>query len=1430
MRTHRRRNAQSPMHMQQTAWNRWFLLAAAAGCMAWTSAPMQAQVTATLLPTQITLAQPATGIASPEEMAMDSYGNIYYADSGDNEIIEVSAAGVASVLDVGRPNGAALKAPMGVALDCNGNMDVADTGNNRLVFLGNPANLSGGGSFTTTNNNPLWSSPTGITIDCSNNIFVTNAGNNTVVEMPGGESGTPTVLVPASNGLSNPTGIAVDSSEDLFIADTGNGRVVEEPASSGSPSSSGQTVLATTGITDPVGMAVDVQNNVYVTDATANSVIELNMSSGSPVQTTVSTQGLSGPSGIVVDGSFNVYVADTGHARVVEEDLQPAKNLSQVSVGSFGDPVVLNYEIGAYTGSDYTPVFQMNYGKDAVLGAASCTGGTAPETCTIPVTLSPSLPGLRVDAVQVMDATGKTLLTDTQVYGAGNGPLGVFTTSISKILPFTGLSTSLNGLAVDRLGNVYVADTSNDNIVELTATGGTQSVLPFTGLGAPLGVAVDGAGDVFVSDAGTVDVAELPAGGGAQVTYTPQEYGNPLLSFPTQMTVNGAGTALVADAGTGQVVEIPLAPADPGDVSIALSGGYPPNSPQGVAVDAAGDLYIAFAGGSAVVEQPASSVQASVLSSGSYAISAGNCTAPNSCQLGLGLAVDAAGDVYVADTGNNRVIEIFPGGAGAQVVNTGNLTAPGGSTCTSTPLCQPTAVAVDGVGDLYILDSGNARVVELTPVATPSLNFPSTNVGSTSAQQTVSLINLGNQPLNFTALATATSGQTTSSFNLGGAATTCAVGTPVAAAASCDLGVQFAPTTSGSLTGTVTLTDDSLNNSSAQQTITVSGTGTGFAATIALSASPGTTVSAGTAITITATLSGSNGTPTGNITYTLDGANPQTVALASGAAQFTLPATLSAGAHSVTVSYSGDSNYTNPTPSQSLNLLVNAKAIASNTVMGAASASSITYGTSETLTAKVTDANGPVTSGTVTFTSNGQSIGAASLNGSGVATLTTTLLPVGSDSIAATFVGSSTDNSSNSTNNVTVTVAAATTPPPTPLATTTTLTSSASSITYGASVTLTATVTDTNGPVTSGTVTFANGSQSIGAAYLTAGGNGQAVLTTTLLPVGTDSITATFVGTSTDAASTSAATTVTVTATPAPTPLASTTTLTASAASITEGASETLTAVVTDANGPVSSGTVTFQLGTSSIGAAQLNAQGQAVLATTLLPVGSDSITATFVATTTDATSTSAATTVTVAATTAPGITLTASTGTLTITQGSTGTDTLTITAVGGYTGALSFDCANLPNSSSCEFTPAAPLTIAANGTQTVTLTILTTGTTAALRPALLISHAQGGLQGLPMLAGAFWLPGLLAASLGLRKQRNATVQARHLLVLLVLLAGVGMMTACGGGSTTPPGGGGTPPITVAPATPKGTKTVQVVVTGTNSLPAQVLNLSLTVQ
>jgi FtsP/CotA-like multicopper oxidase with cupredoxin domain len=257
-----------------------------------------------------------------------------------------------------------------------------------------------------------------------------------------------------------------------------------------------------------------------------------------------------------------------------------------------------------------------------------------------------------------------------------------------------------------------------------------------------------------------------------------------------------------------------------------------------------------------------------------------------------------------------------------------------------------------------------------------------------------------------------------------------------------------------------------------------------------------------------------------------------------------------------------------------------------------ASPATVPAGTSVTLTATVSPSAGSGTpTGAVTFLSGSNILGSGTLDGSGVATLDLTTLPIGTNSITANYSGDTSFASSTATA-LTITVTAATT--------TTTLTSSATSIIPGGSVTFTATVAAASGTGTpAGTVTFANGSAALGTATLN--GSGVATYTTTSLPAGNASITAAYAGNNSFAASTSTAVPVAVQA------ATTTTSLTSSAATITVGSAVTLTATVTTtpAGSGVPTGSVSFSNGATVLGTGTLNASGVATYAALALPVGS---------------------------------------------------------------------------------------------------------------------------------------------------------------------------------------------------------------------------------
>jgi subtilase family serine protease len=431
------------------------------------------------------------------------------------------------------------------------------------------------------------------------------------------------------------------------------------------------------------------------------------------------------------------------------------------------------------------------------------------------------------------------------------------------------------------------------------------------------------------------------------------------------------------------------------------------------------------------------------------------------------------------------------------------------------------------------------------------------------------------------------------------------------------------------------------------------------------------------------------------------------------------------------------------------------------------SSSSVVDGSSVTLTALVTAAAGnTLPTGTVTFYSNQSELGSATLDQTGHASLTVATLTAGNNSVLASYSGSVTLGQSLS-KAATVNVL---------LPTQTTLTSSSTQTSQGQTVVLTATVAGAN-QVATGSVTFYNGTSSLGSVALS---SGSASLQLNSLPVGSDAITAVYSGSSTFATSTSTVVTVAVSST-TPSATATTTTLTASPTSGPVGSTVTLAAIVTQASGnTVPTGTVTFYNGTTTLGTATLSS-GTASLQVTTLPLGTNSVTASYMGSASFAKSTSATISVAIAQAAAPDFTMAASVTSLNVTGGQTAAANLTITPENGFNQTLVMQCSGLPSGASCAFgTPV----LQANGSSTVAVTISTVTLTAFDR------HLAAATTLCTMI------PFFGLFSSRRRKAFAKVLTAAAMLCLLVLPAG--LLTGCGGASKS---AAGTTPATPSPQT-----------------------------
>ena len=445
---------------------------------------------------------------------------------------------------------------------------------------------------------------------------------------------------------------------------------------------------------------------------------------------------------------------------------------------------------------------------------------------------------------------------------------------------------------------------------------------------------------------------------------------------------------------------------------------------------------------------------------------------------------------------------------------------------------------------------------------------------------------------------------------------------------------------------------------------------------------------------------------------------------------------------------------------------------------------SANYGASVTLTATVASTAG-MPGGTVTFLSGSTPIGMGTLNGSGVATLSTTSLPAGSDAVVASYAASGNFAASASQATI-VTVKGASQ----------TITFPAiASRPYG-SPPFAVTATSSLGSSYPVTISVASGPATISAGTVTVTGVGTVVLQAAQAGGGNyDPATAT--------------------QSFQVTPAATTTSLNAPA-SASYGASVTLTATVTSTAG-MPAGSVTFYNGSTSLGAGTLNG-GVATLTTTALPAGMDTATATYAAAGNFAGSSSTAVMLTVGAAPVEPVgayTVSANPTTLTIAAGGKGNTTLTLAPTNGYNGTVSLSCLNLPANATCAFANNQLTLSGKNQSVSTGLTVNTTMQTGNYMP----SQAPQSPFSPALFALVFWCPGGLTG-LAVLARRRKLVKTQRLWHLCLLLAGAWVfavgLSGCGMHGY------------VANVTP-GTSQVTVVATGTSGSVVTTQTVTLTI-
>jgi sugar lactone lactonase YvrE len=503
-------------------------------------------------------------------------------------------------------------------------------------------------------------------------------------------------------------------------------------------------------------------------------------------------------------------------------NLPTSANFGAVNIGTASSAIDVPLTVN--TAATLGSVSVMTQGANG-LDFASASGGTcatgttyqAGAGCTVNITFTPTLAGTRYGAVVLEDGSGNVLATGF-IQGSGVGPQVNFLPNAESTVSSSALSHP-SGVALDAIGNIYIADTYNQRVLKETFTAGsyTESTVPTSPLSYPYGVAVDGSGNLYIADTGDNRVLKETFSAGSYIESTVPSSS---LNGPFGVAVDGSGNVYIADTYNNRVLIEMLSAGNYTESAVPSSA---LNAPFGVAVDGSGNVYIADSYHGRVLKE--------TLSAGSYAES----TVPTSA-LGSsdGIAVDGSGNLYISNyygwgLGNSNVLK--------ETLSAGSYIE---STVQTSALNAPFGIASDGAGNVYIADTDNNRILKEDFADPPSLTFALTAPGSTSSDspQTVTLENVGNATLSFPIPSGGNNPGNSANFILNnGEASSCPLMNSGSSAAgtlfpgrSCLLSIGFAPTEAGNLSGTLTLTDNALNATApgyTAQSIQLSGTGTG---------------------------------------------------------------------------------------------------------------------------------------------------------------------------------------------------------------------------------------------------------------------------------------------------------------------------------------------------------------------------------------------------------------------------------------------------------------------------------------------------------------------------------------------------------------------------------------------------------------------------
>jgi sugar lactone lactonase YvrE len=831
----------------------------------------------------------------PEGVAKDAAGNMYIADTGLQRIFKVDGGGLISTIagngtagyggDGAAAGGALVNGPNGLAIDSSGQLYLSDSGNDRLrridstgviQSIAGDGTTSFGGDGSSAVSAAL-SNPYGVAADGTGNYYIADLGNNRVrkVDSFGTISTIAGTVAAGFSGdggpgilasLNAPQSVAADGSGNVFIADFANNRVRKVDPSgtittvAGGWPGSGVTVPGLgSALGGPTHMARDAQGNLYIASQFFNDVLKLDLTGNLSVVAGNGVAGYGGdggpataaslnaPYGVTVDSAGDLFIADLQNQRVRKVDATGViSTVAGTGVAGFGGDgglataANLNYpqDVAFDTAGNLyiNDAFNGRIRKIDPSGIITTVAGNGqhyfsgdggPATAAsfdfaYAIALD-SLGRLYIaepnsSRVRMVDSTGTiTTVVGTGVKGAGGdgGPAAAATLAGPYALTFDAVGNMYIGdvfyiRKVDSAG--FISTIAGDGLAGFSGDGGPAIA---AGLIAEGGIAVDGSGNIYFADYNNERIRTIDASGtintiaGSGFSTFGGDGGPAALSSlnsPSGVAADKNGNLYIADQYNYRIRKV-----DSNGVITTLAGngvnGFGGDlgpattaslaSPQTVAADSAGNVYIADLHNARVRKVDTGGTITTIAGTGGYSSYQGDGGPATSATLiPYGVAVDASGIVYIADMNGNHILKVAANGIISTLAGPALFTSPGfagdGGSPTDAALSSPAGVAVDSSGNILIADSGNSRIRRVTILGnnTPTGAAVTVTPVDTATSKLIASVQFSN---------VATSGETTVTSGVSVPAP------PANFAASCTQPVTLEVSTSASLSGSATV-------------------------------------------------------------------------------------------------------------------------------------------------------------------------------------------------------------------------------------------------------------------------------------------------------------------------------------------------------------------------------------------------------------------------------------------------------------------------------------------------------------------------------------------------------------------------------------------------------------------------------------------------